>query len=188
MVDSNIGQAQFAQFKDQFEKLIGQLNVGAATNRFGLAQYGQTLRTEISLIASKKKEDVRKMLQRFELYPQRDQASSLRTALLHARDAFSVEQGGRAGKGYEQFLVLVSGRLSGEPVYSLARELKSAGITIVGVKAGATQDELERFIRRDLVLELSSLPTLKKIITAKEELLFDGENSFTSIVFLPSVT
>ncbi|KAK2845177.1 hypothetical protein Q5P01_011836 [Channa striata] len=146
LVDSDTPLPQFTLFKSELTKLVNQLNAGSSTYRVGLAQYGEDANVEILLDASKTRQDVQTSLRRFRLRPQPSRPHNLGRALSYARDHFfSSDVGGRAQQGSPQFLVVVSGRASDDRVAHAASNLESDGITVVGMSAGVSMDEINRF-------------------------------------------
>ncbi|XP_040900558.1 collagen alpha-6(VI) chain-like isoform X2 [Toxotes jaculatrix] len=148
LVDSGIGQGQFSIFRPELIKLIDQLNIGASAYRIGLAQYGEDVRVEFLLNEFQSKQETRSSVQNFNLSPEPDEPHNLGSALQYAStNLFISEAGGRAEQGSRQFLVVVSGKDSDDPVFEAARMIEAAGITVLGMNAGATMDAIYRFAR-----------------------------------------
>ncbi|XP_070768097.1 collagen alpha-6(VI) chain-like [Enoplosus armatus] len=146
LVDSGIAQGQFSIFRSDLVKLINQLNVGASAYRVGLAQYGQDTRVEFLLNAFQTKEETLVGVKRFRLRSQPNQPRNLGSALEYTNTHFfTQEAGGRAHRGSRQFLVIVTGKDSDDRVTEAARMIHSAGITVMGMSAGATMDAMELF-------------------------------------------
>ncbi|XP_070690878.1 collagen alpha-6(VI) chain-like [Pempheris klunzingeri] len=140
LVDSSVVQGQFSLFKSDLVKLINQINVGASAYRVGLAQFGKDTSVEFRLNTFQTKQEILTGVKRFRLRPQPNQPTNLGSALQYAyNNFFSSEAGGRAQQGSEQLLVVVSGKDSDDPVFREARLIKSAGITVVGMGAGASR-------------------------------------------------
>ncbi|XP_045899718.1 collagen alpha-6(VI) chain-like isoform X5 [Micropterus dolomieu] len=145
LVDSGIAQGPFTQFRSDLIKLINQLNPGASTNRIGLAQYGEDIKIDFGLSTYKTKQEIVTGVRRFRLRSQPNQPRNLGNALTSAKTFFTREAGGRAHQGFQQFLVVVSGKDSDDPVSKAADVIESEGIIIAGVDAGATMDVIEGF-------------------------------------------
>uniref|UniRef100_A0AAQ6IRR1 Collagen type VI alpha 6 chain n=1 Tax=Anabas testudineus TaxID=64144 RepID=A0AAQ6IRR1_ANATE len=166
LVDSNMPSAQFNVFRSELIRTINQLNVGATTYRVGLAQYSEGVSVELLLNAAKTKQETLSALRRFRLRPQPNQQRNLGNALRYARTQFfTSEAGGRAKQGSRQFLVVVSGSTSDDLVAREARLTKSAEITIVGMNAGTSRDELERFASTGYIFDSPRLFIFLNILT-----------------------
>ncbi|XP_051255377.1 collagen alpha-6(VI) chain [Dicentrarchus labrax] len=146
LVDSGIAQGQFADFKSDLTKLITDLDVGSSTNRIGLAQYGQQTNVEFLLNAHPNRPKTLAAVKRFRLRPQPNRPRNLGAALDYAKAQFFTSgAGGRAQKGYRQFLVVVSGKDSDDSVFKEAYAIKSEGTTLAAMSAGASMDFLRSF-------------------------------------------
>ncbi|XP_067456428.1 collagen alpha-6(VI) chain-like isoform X1 [Thunnus thynnus] len=173
LVDSGIAQGQFSQFKTELNKLINQLNVRASTYRIGLAQYGQDTKVEFLLNAFQTKQETLAGVKRFRLHPpQPNEPRYLDRALESAKTIFfTSEAGGRAEKGFRQFLVVVSGKASRDRVSTVAREIKLAGVTVIGMSAGALMDEI-RLLSDQYAFDSVRVTLLKDIfMTEKQEVI-----------------
>uniref|UniRef100_A0A8C9XAN3 VWFA domain-containing protein n=1 Tax=Sander lucioperca TaxID=283035 RepID=A0A8C9XAN3_SANLU len=171
LVDSGIVQGQFTLFKSELQKLINQINAGASTYRVGVAQYGQDTRVEFLLNAHQTKQQLISAVRGFRLRPQPNQLPQLGRALQNANTRFFTRQaGGRAHLGARQFLVVVSGRDSDDPVSKDAQRIKSAGVTVVGMSAGASMDALQRFVSSGYAFDSPRVLILKdSILTEKKD-------------------
>ncbi|CAK6978119.1 collagen alpha-6(VI) chain-like [Scomber scombrus] len=171
LVDSGISQQQFSLFKTELNELINQLNVGASNNRIGLAQYGKNIKVEFLLNAHQTKQKIQASVKRFRLRPpQPNDPRNLGKALGYARtNFFTSDAGGRAEQGFRQFLVVVSGQKSSDSVVREVRKLRSSGVTIVGMSAGAPMDSID--VLSDVYAFDSPRVTLLKdiFITEKED-------------------
>ena len=177
LVDSGIAQGQFSQFKTELNKLINQLNVRASTYRIGLAQYGQNTEVEFHLNAFQTKQETLAGVKRFRLHPpQPNEPRYLGNALKYARtNFFTSEAGGRAEKGFRQFLVVVSGEASRDRVSTVASEIKLSGVTVIGMSAGAPMNEI-RLLSDQYVFDSVRVTLLKDIfMTEKQEVITKGE-------------
>lgn len=175
--------AQFNVFRSELIRTINQLNVGATTYRVGLAQYSEGVSVELLLNAAKTKQETLSALRRFRLRPQPNQQRNLGNALRYARTQFfTSEAGGRAKQGSRQFLVVVSGSTSDDLVAREARLTKSAEITIVGMNAGTSRDELERFASTGYIFDSPRVGLLKDIFTTekKDITITEGEIFFSA--------
>ncbi|XP_071325050.1 collagen alpha-6(VI) chain-like [Trachinotus anak] len=138
LVDSGIPAGPLSLFKSELSKLIKQINVGASAHRIGLAQYAEDTKVEFLLSAFQTKQETLNGVQRFRPRPQPNQPHNLGRALQYANTQFFTrEAGGRAHLGYQQFLIVVSGKDSDDPVHRAAYLIQSAGINVVGMSAGA---------------------------------------------------
>ncbi|GLD53285.1 collagen alpha-6(VI) chain-like protein [Lates japonicus] len=168
LVDSGIAQRTFSEFKSELTELIKQLNVGASAYRIGLAQYGRDARVEFLLNAFQTKQETIGAIRRFRLRPQPNQPRNLGRALQDARTQFfTPEAGGRAHRGARQFLIVVSGKGSDDPVSKEAHKIEAEGITIVGMSGGASLSEIQRFAR--VVNESVRVSLLKDLIVTEEK-------------------
>ncbi|KAM9353570.1 collagen alpha-6(VI) chain-like [Symphorus nematophorus] len=166
LVDSSISQGQFSAIKSDLNKLINQLDVRASTHRIGLAQYGADVKAELLLSASQTKQDALAAVKRFRLRPQLNKPSNLGASLEYANTHFfSREAGGRAYLGSRQFLVIVSGKDSDDRVSQPAEKIKSAGIKIVAMSAGATMNFIDLLASDGLAFDSSRLTLLSEYLT-----------------------
>ncbi|XP_039661145.1 collagen alpha-6(VI) chain-like [Perca fluviatilis] len=171
LVDSGIDQGQFVSFKNDLVELINQINAGSSTYRVGVAQYGQDTQDEFLLNAHQTRQQLLSAVRGFRLRPQPNQPHYLGRALLDANTRFfTSEAGGRAHLGARQFLVVVSGRDSDDLVSKEAQKIKSAGVTVVGISAGATVDALLRFVSSGYAFDSPRVLILKdSIVTEKKD-------------------
>uniref|UniRef100_A0A3Q3IQW3 VWFA domain-containing protein n=1 Tax=Monopterus albus TaxID=43700 RepID=A0A3Q3IQW3_MONAL len=144
LVDSGVSASDFGQVRKVLEGLVNQLNIETSAYRLGLAQYGQDIKVEFLLNAYKTKEEVQNAVKSFhqrQLQP--NEPRNLGNALEYASaNFFTSEAGSRADQGYQQYLVVLSGKDSDDPVYKSSRLIKSEGITVVGVSLGASLKEM----------------------------------------------
>lgn len=188
LVDSGISQADFQQVRNILVRLVNQLNIGASGNRLGLAQYGTVTKVEFLLNAFQTKEAALTGVRSFRqsrLKP--NQPRNLGSALEYASsNFFTNESGSRASQGFRQFLVVLSGKDSDDPVFKQTRLIKSLGVTIVGVSFGASMDEMRVIATAPYVYEstFNAVPTLKTIFEREEEeiTLTQGEKSLLSLL------
>lgn len=185
LVDSGIAQGQLAVFKSEFVKLINQLNAGASTYRVGLAQYSQDIMPEFLLNKFQTKQQILAGVKRFRLRPQPNQPRNLGSALQYANTHFFTrEAGGRAHQDFRQFLVVVSGKGSDDPVSIVAREIKSEGITVVGMSAGAPMEAIDLFASPGYAFDSTTLSILTDFfMTEKLETITEGEKHHLSFLW-----
>lgn len=184
LVDSGVSPAEFQQVRALLTRLVNQLNFGASAYRLGLAQYGQDVRVEFLLNAHKTKEEIQNAVKRFRHRRlQTNEPHNLGSALHYGiTNFFTSEAGSRADLGYQQYLVVLSGTPSADPVDREAHLIKSAGITVVGMSFGALVTEMSHIATPPYVYPSISnaVPTLKTIFEADEEQmsLHGGEKGF----------
>ncbi|XP_044214882.1 collagen alpha-6(VI) chain isoform X2 [Thunnus albacares] len=144
LVDSGLSQGDFQQVRAMLVRLTNQLNIGASAYRLGLAQYGQEIKVEFHLNSYQTKEQTLSFVRRFRQQRlQPNEPRNLGKALQQAStEFFTSERGSRADQGYRQFLVVVSGKDSDDPVYNGTRTIKSEGVTVVGINVGAMRSEM----------------------------------------------
>lgn len=188
LVDSTISQAQFSTFRTELVKTINQLDVGASTYRVGLAVFSQDVKVEFLLNAFKNKPDVLSFVRRYRPRPQPKQVRNLGRALQYAAtNLFTAEAGGRAQQRSRQILVVASGGKSDDPVTREARFTQSAGITIVGMSAGASEDDIQRFASPGFAFNSLKVSLLKDVFTTeRKEDVTHGE--ITTIIYVSLTT
>ncbi|XP_042345729.1 collagen alpha-6(VI) chain-like [Plectropomus leopardus] len=165
LVDSGIAPGKLSMFKNDLIKLINQLNVDQTTYRIGLAQYGEDTRVEFLLKTHETKKEAQDAVRAFRLRPQPNQPRYLGSALQYANTHFfSTAAGGRAHQGSRQFLVVVSGKSSDDPVSRVAQNVKSEGVTIIGMDAGAGMDALDLFVSSGYAFNSPRVLVLKDTI------------------------
>ncbi|KAI3361009.1 hypothetical protein L3Q82_012904, partial [Scortum barcoo] len=173
LVDSGISTGDFQQVRNILTRLTNQLNIGASAYRLGLAQYGQDINVEFLLNAHKTKEETLNAVRRFrqrKLQPneQRNLGLALQQAITQF---FTSEAGSRADQGYRQFLVVLSGKDSDDPVYKESRLIKSSGVTVVGMSFGASMTEMRLIATAPYIYRSVSnaAPTLRATFERQEE-------------------
>ncbi|KAK1895950.1 Collagen alpha-6(VI) chain [Dissostichus eleginoides] len=144
LVDSGVTAAEFQQIRSILTRLANQLNIGTSAYRLGWAQYGREVKEEYLLNARQTRiktlNGVKRLRQR-KLQP--NEPRNLGKALMYAStNLFTSDAGSRAEQGYRQFLVVISGKDSDDPVYRESRLIKSSGITVVGLSLGASMQEM----------------------------------------------
>uniref|UniRef100_A0A3Q3IMY2 VWFA domain-containing protein n=1 Tax=Monopterus albus TaxID=43700 RepID=A0A3Q3IMY2_MONAL len=192
LVDSGVSASDFGQVRKVLEGLVNQLNIETSAYRLGLAQYGQDIKVEFLLNAYKTKEEVQNAVKSFhqrQLQP--NEPRNLGNALEYASaNFFTSEAGSRADQGYQQYLVVLSGKDSDDPVYKSSRLIKSEGITVVGVSLGASLKEMRLVATPPYVYPsvTNIVPPLKAIIEKEEEqiILTGGETVLTILLLLIS--
>ncbi|KAK1895563.1 Collagen alpha-6(VI) chain, partial [Dissostichus eleginoides] len=144
LVDSGVTTIEFQQIRSILTRLANQLNIGASAYRLGWAQYGREVKEEYLLNARQTRIETLNGLKRLrqrKLQP--NEPRNLGKALMYAStNLFTSDAGGRAEQGYRQFLVVISGKDSDDPVYRESRLIKSSGITVVGLNLGASMQEM----------------------------------------------
>lgn len=186
LIDSGISQADFQQVRSILVRLVNQLNIGASAHRLGLAQYGQVTKVEFLLNAFQTKEETLAGVKNFrQARLQPNQPRNLGGALDYANsNFFTAESGGRVAHGFRQFLVVLSGKNSDDPVFKQSRLIKSHRITVVGMSLGASMDEIRVIATAPYIYDSISnaVPTLKSIFETEEETvtLTGGEKALLS--------
>ncbi|XP_054477460.1 collagen alpha-6(VI) chain isoform X2 [Anoplopoma fimbria] len=179
LVDSGISQPDFQQVRTLLTRLANQLNIRASAYRLGLAQYGQGMKVEFLLNAHQNKEETQNAVKRFRQRKlQTNEPRQLGNALKYASTHFfTSEAGSRADQGYRQFLVVISGKDSDDPVYKESRVIKSSGVTVVGLSLGATMQEMRVVATAPYIYQsISSVPALRAIFeTEVAETILTGE-------------
>ncbi|KAL3980101.1 hypothetical protein ACER0C_016174 [Sarotherodon galilaeus] len=168
LVDSGIASNQFTLFRNELFRLLNRLEVGASGYRVGLAQYGQDVRVDFRLSTYQTKQQIVAAARRFRLRSQTGQPRNLGQALSYAKENFfTAEAGGRADQGTPQYLVVVAGKDSDDPVFWSAKEVKDEGVIIVGMDAGATRDDLDRFASPGYIFDSSRVTLLIDLLTTQ---------------------
>ncbi|KAK5621476.1 hypothetical protein CRENBAI_005060 [Crenichthys baileyi] len=172
LLDGGITPAQFQQVKTFLTRLSNQLNFGASAHRLGLAQYGQNVQLEFLLNQHQTKEETQAAVKRFQhLRLSSTEPRNLGAALAYAsNNFFTTAAGSRADQGYRQFLVVLSGKDSNDPVFKESRLIKSAGITVVGISLGASMEELRVVATTPYIYRVQAItvPVLKRIFISEE--------------------
>lgn len=164
LVDSGVPLKAFSTFKSDLIKLINQLDAGASSYRVGLAQFSQDTSVELRLDASQTKQELIAAVKRFRLRPHPGRCL-LGAALEGAASRFfSSAAGGRAQQGTQQLLVVLSGRDPEDLVSRAARSVRAAGVTLVGLSAGASMESLERFAGTGFTFPSPKVTVLKDLI------------------------
>lgn len=188
LVDSGMTPAEFQQVRGFLTRLVNQINFSPSTYRLGLAQYGQDIKVEFLFNTSKTREDVINAIKRFRLRKlQPNEARNLGSALRYAyKNVFTAEAGSRNDQSFRQYLVVLTGKDSDDPVYKEARLLQSAGITMISFSAGATIKDLDILSTRSYSYPSvsSAVPNLKTILEKREEGMpvTDGEKFFAALL------
>nr|XP_046254472.1 collagen alpha-6(VI) chain isoform X2 [Scatophagus argus] len=173
LVDSGVSLADFQQVRNVLTRLVNQLNIGASAHRLGLAQYGQDVKVEFLLNAHQTKEETQNSVRRFrQRRLQPNEPRNLGGALHYAStNFFTTEAGSRADEGYRQYLVVISGKDSDDPLYRESRLIKSLGITVVGISLGASLTEMRLIASAPFIYQTLSnaTPTLRAVFETEEE-------------------
>ncbi|XP_074510388.1 collagen alpha-6(VI) chain-like isoform X2 [Sebastes fasciatus] len=170
LVDSGISQGQLKIFKNDLVNLIDELNVSASTYRVGLAQYGQDTQVEFLLNAYQTKQQTQNAVKRFSLRPQRNQPRNLGSALQYANTHFFTrEAGSRVHQGLPQTLVVVSGKKSDDSVSREALKVRSAGVTVYGMSAGASMEDIDLFASPRYAFDTPRVLLLKEFFLKKKD-------------------
>lgn len=182
LVDSGLTLPEFQQVRNTLTKLVNQINFSTSTYRLGLAQYGQNIDVKFLFNAHQTKEELLKAIKglnyrRLQPNETRNLGRALRYAL---KNIFTAEAGSRADQSFRQYLVVVSGKDSDDPVYKEARLLKSAGIYMISFSAGASMKELNLISSPQYSYQSisSATPNLRMILEKNQEVMdvTDGEN------------
>ncbi|XP_055083605.1 collagen alpha-6(VI) chain [Periophthalmus magnuspinnatus] len=171
LVDSGLTQQEFQQVRAFLNRMVSQLNVGADAYRIGLAQYGASVKVEFLLNTHETKEQTIADMRRFRLRKQPNEPRNLGSALKNANATFfSSEAGGRAELGFRQYLVVLSGKASDDPVFKASRLIKSTGIIVVGLSLGAPESEMKVVSSAPYVYMFvpNIAPTLKAVFETQE--------------------
>jgi len=171
LVDSGMSPADFQQVRALLTRLVNQMNIGASAYRLGLAQYGPDIRVEFLLSAIQTKEDTQTAVKRFrQRRLQPGEPRKLGSALEFAStNFFTSEAGSRAAQGYRQFLVVISGKDSDDPMYKESRLIKSSGVTVVGMSLGASMQEMRVVATAPHTYQsIATVPALRAIFEREE--------------------
>lgn len=175
---------EFQQVRNVLTRLVNQLNIGESAYRLGLAQYGQDITVEFLLKDHRSKEETYNAVRRFrQRKSQPNEPRNLGRALQYASTHFfTTEAGSRVDQGFRQFLVVLSGKDSDDPVYKESRLIKSSGVTVVGMSLGASMNEMRLIATAPYIYPSISnaAPTLRAIFEKEEEqtILTGGEKVF----------
>lgn len=189
LVDSAVSVQEFQQIRTLLTRLVNQMNFGASAYRLGLAQYARDVRVEFLLKAHQTKEVY---LSAIRLFRQRRlqpyEARNLGSALEYVyANFFTSEAGSRADQGYQQHLVIVTGKDSDDPVYRASHLIKSSGINVVGMSAGASLSELRIIANPAYIYTgvITIVPTLRAIFEAeKVEATLTGGKTLKKNIYL----
>lgn len=182
LVDSGLTPPEFQQVKSTLIRLVNQMNFSASTYRLGLAQYGQNIDVKFLFNTHQTKEELLKAIRGANFRRlQPNEVRNLGSALQYAyKNFFTTEAGSRTDQSFRQYLVVVSGKDSDDPVYKEARLLKSAGIYMISFSAGASMKELSLLSSPAYSYQSISnaVPNLRMILEKKQEVMevTDGEN------------
>ncbi|XP_062321211.1 collagen alpha-6(VI) chain isoform X1 [Osmerus eperlanus] len=187
LVDSNMAQKDFQQVRNLLMKL-GNMEVSAEQHRIGLAQFGQTTKVEFLLNAHQTKEQTVNALRRFRVRP--NGPRNLGSALDFARTQFfNKAAGGRANQGYRQFLVVLTGGLSNDPVIGASRLVRAEGVSVVAVATDPKSvTELKSLAQHVYMSQDTNIvPTLRNLLETEEEIVMSADCAaakFADIVFI----
>ncbi|XP_041843639.1 collagen alpha-6(VI) chain-like isoform X2 [Melanotaenia boesemani] len=172
LVDGGMSLADFQQVRSILTRLINQLNFGASAYRLGLAQYAQNVKVEFLLKDHQTKDEIQAAMRLFRhLRLPSTEKRNLGNALQYAStEFFTKEAGSRADKGYRQYLVVLSGKDSDDPIYKQSRLIKSTGVTVVGMSLGVSLQELLVISSRGNAFDsiTNAVPILKEIFLKEE--------------------
>lgn len=194
LLDSGVSAGEFQQVRSILVRLVNQLNVGGASNRLGFAQYGQDVKVEFFLNTFRTKEEtltaVKRLRQRkLQANEQRYLGSALKNA---STQFFTSEAGSRADQGYRQYLVVVSGKDSDDPVHKSARRIKLQGVTVAGMSVGASMIEMRVISTAPYAYDSISnaVPVLKAVFEKQDQeaTLTGGEKLFNYTFIIKSTT
>lgn len=182
LVDSGLTLPEFQQVKNTLTRLVNQMNFSASTYRLGLAQYGQNIDVKFLFNAHQTKEELLKAIKAVNYRRlQPNEVRNLGSALQYAhKNFFTAEAGSRTDQSFRQYLVVVSGKDSDDPIYKEARLLKSAGIYMISFSTGTSMKELSLLSSPKYSYQSLSnaVPNLRMILEKKQEVMevTDGEN------------
>ena len=188
LMDSGVSVQEFHQIRILLIRIVSQMNFGASAYRLGLAQYGRDVQVEFLLKAHQTREVYQSAIKRFrQRRLQPNEARNLGSALEYVyANFFTSEAGSRADQGYQQHLVIVTGKDSDDPVYRASLLIKSSGINVVGISAGASLPEL-RFIANPAYIYtgIPTVPTLRTIFEAEKlETTLTGGKTLKKNIYL----
>ncbi|XP_034057183.1 LOW QUALITY PROTEIN: collagen alpha-6(VI) chain-like [Gymnodraco acuticeps] len=188
MLDGSMAPGMVPEVISDLVELIDRLHASASTYRIGLAQYGEDTKVEFSLAKFKNKQKIIETVKRFRLRPDTHKPADLGGALINANThLFTSEAGGRAHQGSRQYLVVMSAKDSKRSVYRDAELIKSSGVTLIGMSAGASMESIESFASPDYAYNTSNLLILEDVIlTEKKEIITEDCKGATvaDIVFI----
>ncbi|KAM6995244.1 collagen alpha-6(VI) chain [Tautogolabrus adspersus] len=178
LVDSGLSSAEFQQVRTVITRLVNQMNFGASAYRLGLAQYGQDVKVEFLLKDHQTKEATQAALRRFrQRKMQPNERRRVGYALQYAStNFFTREAGSRSDFGSKQFLVVLSGKDSDDPVYRESRLIKSSGVTVVGFSLGASMTEL-----RLIATSPYAFPAIGSTAVPELRAIFETEEKETNV-------
>ncbi|XP_043973359.1 collagen alpha-6(VI) chain-like isoform X2 [Gambusia affinis] len=167
LVDSALSQRQFTFFKNELTRFIDQIDAGQSSYRVGLAQYRRDVKTEFYLNAFRTKQQYTRTLRSIQPLPQTGQAPNLGAALRYAgQNFFLPENGGRANQGAQQFLVVVLGETPTELLYLAGQEVRSRGVSVVGMSSVVPVENMLRFA--DSAFDTVRITQLKDFFTTQQ--------------------
>lgn len=181
LVDGGMTPAEFQQVRSFLLRLVNQLNFSASTYRLGLAQYGADIKVEFMFKDHQSREEVLNAIKRFrQRRLQPSEARNLGSALQYAyKNLFTAKAGSRGEQNFRQYLVVVTGKDSDDPVYKEARLLQAAKIIMISFSAGAPIQDLNVLSTGAYSYPSvsSAVPNLKTILEKQEEVMpvTDGE-------------
>ncbi|XP_013884856.1 collagen alpha-6(VI) chain [Austrofundulus limnaeus] len=150
LVDGSLSQSQIQDIGTVLNQLTNQLDFTPSGYRLGLAFYGPQVQEEFLLNEYQSKAEIQaaiRTLQSPGLSP--TDPHNLGAALKYASTSFfSTDAGGRAGQGYRQFLVVLTGKKSDDSVDEQTIIIQSEGVTVVGMSLGTITRELEIQLQR----------------------------------------
>ncbi|XP_015269479.1 PREDICTED: collagen alpha-3(VI) chain [Gekko japonicus] len=138
------GNAPFNGIREFLSKVINRLEVGADKIQVSVAQYSDTVRTDISFSTPQDKNAIVSSIRK--LKPLGGSVHNTGSALRYVKDnLFTSAAGCRIDEGVLPLLVLVTGGKSRDDVALPAQELKGRGILAIAVGAvNADRAELEQ--------------------------------------------
>lgn len=183
LVDSSITQGYFSKFRSNLRKWIEKQNIDASKHHVGLAQYDEDTNVEFLLNAFQTKKETLDGVKGFRLLPRPNKSHNLGRALEYAAThLFTSEAGGRAHLGSQQWLIIVIGKESDDPVSKAARKIKEAGILLAEMTAGATMNII------DLVVssrgEAGQMHIEDLILTVEPATITKGEEHLPSLLWV----
>lgn len=188
LVDSGVSQTEFQQIRTILVQLVNQLTIDVSKYRLGLAQYGQDVKVEFLLNAYQTKEEKQVNVKRFrQRRLQPNEQRNLGKALEYAISTFFTSaSGSRVEQGVRQFLVVFSGKDSDDAIYKQSRQLKSEGVTVVGMSVGASIKEMRLLASPPHVYPsiANAVPLLKGVFETEDiQVNLTGGNVFDILLF-----
>lgn len=130
LVDSSVEETQ--KLTQLLNRLAIQLNVGSASNRIALAQFGEDVSVQFLFNAYKNKNEALALISKFQLRGtgQRMLGKAMDFVRTHL---LNTKSGSRIAQGYKQYLLVVSKGESDDNILRAVRALKDEEVTLFSV-------------------------------------------------------